>query len=161
MNRITKILLISLCLVGCVDNNGNNYVNHSLNYDNNVDGKVESIDWDSTKFEEDKRYSVRKYTLEEIEQKDIDFNAKVQFYLEDFELPLTISFKYTMPPERSHLYFFMEDCEEVELGSTKGYNTSLIFNELYSNSFILEAMYDRELSYKIKINALLRYGGLQ
>ena len=159
MNKKFNLLLISLCLVGCSDYNGDDIVNYSLNYGKKEDGTVEKIEWDSKKYEEDKKYNLNKYTLENKEEKNLDYDAELTFYLEDFELPLTLSFKFVTSPDKSKLYYYMTDCYSVDLGETHGYSTSLTFNELYTNSLKLEAMYDGDLSYVIKINALLRYGG--
>lgn len=159
MKNKTSLLLIGFFLFGCSEFSEHNTPNHSLNYNPNASVLVESIEWNTSKFEENNKYILKKYTLEEKEEKNIDFNAELSFYLEDFYLPLTVSFNFNTLPDKSKLHFLISDCEEVNLDSIQGYNTSLTFNELYSNSFILEAMYDRNLSYKIKINALLRYGG--
>lgn len=159
MKTKISLLLICFCLFGCSEFSEYNTTNHSLNYNPNTNVVVYSIEWDSSKFEENSKYVIKKYAPEEKEEKKINFDAEITFYLEDFDLPLTITFKFNTYPDKSKLHFLMSDCEEVTLDSTQGYNTSLTFNEAYSNSFELEAMYDRELSYKIKVNALLRYGG--
>lgn len=159
MKKINVILLTLVSLVGCEEYDAYEKVSHSLNYLINDNLEVKSIEWDTSNLEENKKYTIKKYPQEEKEEKNILVDAELSFYLDDFEVPYALTLKFETKPDKANLYYYITDCYNVTLGRDYGKHTTINFEDMYSSSFEIEAMYDRNLSYKIKINALIRYGG--
>lgn len=159
MKKINVILLALVSLFGCDEYDEYEKVSRSLNYSNDANLNVQSINWDTSNFEDSQKYTIKKYTQEEKEEKNILVDAELSFYLDDFEVPLSLTFKFKTNPDQAMLYYYITDCYNVTLERDYGKYTTINFDDYYSCSFKLEAMYDRNINYLIKINALIRYGG--
>lgn len=153
---INTILISLLCFVGC--NKKDNDAEYAQSFLNSNNIPVESIEWDSSKYENNDKYMIKKYTQEEKNEKNISKDAEIYLYTDDFPLPLTIQLSFGTYPVivNSKLNYSYDINNEFIVIETLGNSIDITFNEVVVYSFELCVSCDLA-TYVIEINALERY----
>ena len=119
---------------------------------------VEKIEWNSSQYENDKNFSVKKYTKEEKEENKLSYDAELKHVvfkkLEDYRL----NFKFTVLPYNASDtldYSINVTNFDVRKENKDDKTVDVVFNEATSVNLTASSTDGRTVSYTIKITIIV------